>query len=368
MPRKILVACALAAAWLVGAAPSDPPPAETVARLLPHAPPLPRRAADVAAYRARARAALERIMGSLPEPARRVPLEVTVVRAETLAAYTRTFITFVPEPGDRVSACLLVPRGLHGRAPAALCLHEALAMGNAEVVDTWPGSAIPYGRELAERGYVVLATNYPNYGGYRCDPYSLGYGSTTMKGIWNRLRAVDLLCSLPQVDSTRIAVVGHSLGGHNALFSADFDPRIRAVVSSCGFTSLARYAGGGLSPWSAAQYMPRIRTRCHDDPRRMPFGFVDVLALVAPRPVLVVAGREDATFDIRGVRDCVRRARVVYDRMGAAESLDTLFFDSFHRFPPPVRESAYEWLDRQLGPVGDAVGEPKGTAASGSAD
>ena len=67
------------------------------------------------------------------------------------------------------------------------------------------------------------------------------YESGTMKGIWNHIRAVDLLESLPEVDPDRIGVIGHSLGGHNALFVAAFDQRIRAVVSSCGFNAFEDY-------------------------------------------------------------------------------------------------------------------------------
>ncbi len=353
-PRAIVVTWALTLAWLVSVGPAGPPAPDstppTAAR-----PPLPQSPADVPVYREEAREALLRIMGPLPDPGRAVPLDVRIVRAETLATFTREFITFTPEPGDRATACLLLPRRLHGRAPAALCLHEAMPWGLAGVVDTSRSGGMPYGRELAERGYVVLATNYPNYGDYRCDPYSLGYQSATMKGIWNRMRAVDLLLSLPQVDPGRIACVGHSLGGHNALFSADFDPRIRAVVSSCALTSLSRYNHGDLAGWSTPQYMPRIRTECANDATRMPFGFTEVLALVAPRPVLVVAARRDGIFDIQGVRSCVQRARTVYEAMGAAANLDTLFFDGLHDFPRPVRKDAYAWLDRQLGVRASAV-------------
>src|SRR5437763_374951 len=68
-----------------------------------------------------------------------------------------------------------------------------------------------YALELAERGYVTLAPDYPGYGGYKIDVYAKGYASATMKGIVNHRRAVDLLQSLPEVDATRIGCVGHSL-------------------------------------------------------------------------------------------------------------------------------------------------------------
>jgi predicted dienelactone hydrolase len=82
------------------------------------------------------------------------------------------------------------------------------------------------------------------------DVYAAGYVSATMKGIWNHMRALDVLTMLPEVDSERFAVIGHSLGGHNALFLAAFDTRIKAVVSSCGFNSFFAYNGGDLTGWS----------------------------------------------------------------------------------------------------------------------
>ena len=124
-----------------------------------------------------------------------------------------------------------------------LCLHPTWRTGKDEQVgiDARPNRAI--GAELAERGYVVLAPDYPNFGEYEVDPYALGYVSASMKAIWNNMRAVDLLASLPEVDPRRIGVIGHSLGGHNAIFTALFDDRIRAVVSSCGFNAFPHYDG-----------------------------------------------------------------------------------------------------------------------------
>ena len=72
-----------------------------------------------------------------------------------------------------------------------------------------------------------------------------------MKAIWNNMRAIDLLQTLPEVDGQRIGCIGHSLGGHNAMFTAAFDTRIQALVSSCGFTSFAKYYGGNLKGWTS---------------------------------------------------------------------------------------------------------------------
>ena len=71
--------------------------------------------------------------------------------------------------------------------------------------------------------------------------------SGSIKAIWYNIRAVDLLETLPQVDKTHIGVIGHSLGGHNALFTAVFDDRLKAVVTSCGFTPFHDYYGGKVA-------------------------------------------------------------------------------------------------------------------------
>jgi predicted dienelactone hydrolase len=169
-----------------------------------------------------------------------------------------------------------------------------------------------------------------------------------MKGIWNHIRAVDLLQSLPQVDRKRIGVIGHSLGGHNALFVAAFDTRIKAVVTSCGFNSFFAYAGGDLTGWSHAGYMPRIATVYGKDPKRMPFDFTEVLASLAPRPVFINAPLADDNFPVNGVRDCVSAAEPVYQLLGAQDKLTAQHPDCGHDFPPPIRDAAYAWLGRCL--------------------
>src|SRR5207237_6160302 len=98
-----------------------------------------------------------------------------------------------------------------------------------------------YARDLAERGYVVLAPAYPLMANHQPNLKSLGYQSGTMKGIWDNKRGLDLLAGLPMVDKRRIGAIGHSLGGHNAIYTAVFDDRIRVVVSSCGFDSFVDY-------------------------------------------------------------------------------------------------------------------------------
>ncbi|MEA3401705.1 MAG: alpha/beta fold hydrolase [Armatimonadota bacterium] len=291
---------------------------------------------------------MQRVMGQHPGEERRVPLDVEVLEEETGDDWVRRKITYASEPGDRVPAYLLVPDDLEGPAAAMLCLHPTTTIGKAEPAGMGPRVSRQYARELAERGFVTLAPDYPGYGEYDIDPYAMGYASATMKGIWNHQRAIDVLQSLPEVDPERIGAVGHSLGGHNALFVAVFDERVRAVVTSCGFNSFFKYMEGDLSGWSHKGYMPRIINEYDADPSKMPFDFTEVLGAIVPRHVFINAPTGDANFELSGVIDCIEAATPVYELYDAADRLVAVHPECGHDFPPEVREQAWEFLERAL--------------------
>jgi len=296
-------------------------------------------------------ARMQDVMGPLPGDDRRVPLDVQMLEEVALPeGITGQEISYVPEEGDRVPAYLLVPNGMDRKMPAMLCLHQTVDIGKAEPVGLGKNPNLRYAAELAQRGYVTLSPDYPNFGDYQCDPYSMGYVSATMKGIWNHIRAVDLLQSLPQVDGERVGCIGHSLGGHNSMFLAVFDSRIKVIVSSCGFNSFFKYHGGDLSGWSHRGYMPRIASVYENDPAKMPFDFPEVVAALAPRPFFVNAPVRDSNFEVSGVRDCLEAAAAVYELLGAPSNLFAYYPDAGHEFPPEVRECAYTFIDTVLRP------------------
>jgi acetyl esterase/lipase len=291
---------------------------------------------------------MQEVMGPLPAPAK-TPVEVIKLASEETPTFTRIKLHYLSEPGDYVPAYLLVPKGLKRRAPAALCLHQTTKIGKDEPAGLGGNPNLHYAKELAERGFVCLVPDYPYLGENSFDPYQHGYASCTMKGIWNHRRAVDLLHSLPEVDARRLAVIGHSLGGHNALFVAAFDERLKAVVTSCGFTSFAKYYNGDLTGWAGTRYMPRIAERYGKDPARMPFDFPDILTALAPRAVFINAPLGDANFEVSGVRDCVAAARPIYGRIFRADNrLVAAYPDAGHAFPADLRQQAYRFLAQWL--------------------
>lgn len=306
---------------------------------------------------------MQLVMGELPDERKRVPLNVQVLGEHDEGSFLRRKIAFAPEPDDKLMAWLLVPKSILSdrdkKAPAMLCLHQTTQIGKDEPAGLGGNPNLHYAKELAERGYVTLAPDYiggdipevgikGGFGESRSDPYRMGYVSGTMKGIWNHIRCVDLLQSLPFVDGERVGVIGHSLGGYNSLFVAAFDERLKVVVTSCGFTSFVKYRGGDLTGWSHRGHMPLIAKVYGKDPKRMPFEFSEVLAAIAPRPLFINAPLRDEIFDVSGVGDCVAAALPVYALFGEGQGIEVHFPNCEHDFPPEVRDAAYRFVDKVM--------------------
>jgi dienelactone hydrolase len=301
-------------------------------------------------------AAAQEVMGKLPGAEKRCPLDIKLESETDEGAYVRRLITYASEPGDRTPAWLLIPKAaLSGQpAPAVLCLHPTNAEIGHDVVAGLGGKPNrAYAKELAERGYVTIAPSYPHLAKYYPDLEKLGWASGTMKAIWNHLRALDLLDELPQARHGAYGVIGHSLGGHNAIFVAAFDERIKAVVTSCGFDSFQDYYSGAARVWQPGQgwcqvrYMPRLASYA-GRLQEIPFDFHELLAAIAPRPVFVNAPLHDSNFQHASVDQVVAAARPIYALLGAPDNLRVIHPDCPHDFPDAARQEAYALFDRTL--------------------
>ncbi|MCA9133249.1 MAG: acetylxylan esterase [Planctomycetales bacterium] len=303
-------------------------------------------AADWQRRRAHILAGMQQVMGPLPDTNSKCALDVQVLQSEELPTLIRKKITFQAGPGDTIPAYLLIPKNLSGPAPAMLCLH-----GTSGPRGRTAGIGADYPRytlELGERGYVTIAPDYTLLGDNQTDPQALGYASGTMKGIWSHLRAVDLLESLPEVDPQRMGCIGVSLGGHNSLFVAAFDPRLKVVVTSSGFDSFLDYMDGDPTGWCQQRYMPRIETVYHKDPHKLPFDFPEVLAAIAPRALYIHAPQSDSNFKLDSVKRCVAAAQKVYQLLDAEQQMVAVYPPGGHGFPLDARLAAYRFVDRAL--------------------
>jgi pimeloyl-ACP methyl ester carboxylesterase len=291
---------------------------------------------------------LQQVMGRLPDRSQQVPSDVRIHETRMIGPLGRSRLSFRSDTSGRVTAFVFFPAPSLPpvRHPAVLCLQQTNREGKLEAAGISGNPELAHALHLARRGYVTMAPDYPGFGEstYDFKPRH-GYASGTMKAIWDNIRAVDVLSKLKRVDPARIGVIGHSLGGHNAMFTAAFEPRLRVIVSSCGFT---RFHKDDVPSWTGPRYMPRIRTRFGNSADRVPFDFPEIIGMLAPRPFLAIAAKRDRDFDYTGVLDSIDAARPVYGLHAASGSLQAAYPDLKHSFPASSRSLADRFLDRHL--------------------
>ena len=293
-------------------------------------------------------AGLQQVTGPIPGPEKRCALDVRVEEEVDCGDYVRRFVSYASEPGGRVPAYLLLPKtALSGakKAAAILCLHQTRSQGQKVVVGLANSPDDEYGVELARRGYVTLAPPYPLLANYHPDLKSLGYQSGTMKAIWDNIRGLDLLASLPFVRTNGFGAIGHSLGGHNSVFTAVCDERIAVVVSSCGLDSFLDYMDGNIKGWTSERYMPKLLEYSLPE---IPFDFHELIGALAPRPVLLSAPLGDTNFKWRSVDAVVQAAEPVYKLYGKPRNLRVEHPDCGHLFSKEMRAAAYRLFDENL--------------------
>ncbi len=294
---------------------------------------------------------MQQAMGPLPDRTHLAKPDIKVVEEIKGEGYTRQTITFTTEPGDRLSALLYIPDKARkgAKLPAMLALHPTGEKGKLIVAGEGPLENRQYGLELAQRGYVVLCPDYPSFGDSKNYDFDNDrYVSGTMKGVFNHMRCVDLLQSLDFVDPDCIGVIGHSLGGHNAMFVGVFDLRLKVIVSSCGWTPFHDYYGGNIEGWTSPRYMPRLKYVYELNPDKVPFDFYEVVAALAPRPFFSNSPLRDDNFSVEGVRKGIAEAEKIYRLLHAGGNLQVRYPDCGHDFPEDIRQEAYRFIDKTL--------------------
>ncbi|HEV3452473.1 MAG TPA: alpha/beta hydrolase family protein [Acidimicrobiia bacterium] len=303
--------------------------------------------ATLESWQARCRGRLVELLGPWPEP---VPLNLETLDEEHCDGYRQARVVFDSEAGMSVPAYLLVPDDRTEPGPAILACHghgpgKALVVG----LETTEAPHGDYARQLARRGYVVLAPDLRCFGEradwnppdiYACD---INLVHATMAGLspltqnlFDLTRCLDVLEGHELVDPARLGMVGLSLGGTMTLFTAAWDERVAAAVVSGFFSS---WTESHKMPWNmcGSQVLPGMLGRLEH---------VDLGALIAPRPLLVQTGTEDLIFPVAAARKSVSQLGAVYRHLGAEGRLVHDVFEGDHQW----REAGpAAFLDRWLG-------------------
>ncbi len=290
-------------------------------------------------------------------PAKPCDLEPEILGSIARPGYVIERLTFQSRPGVRVTANLYRPEPIEGRSAAVLCVHGHWSWARID-----PGVQVRC-IGLAKLGYVCLCVDAFGAGERAVEPGPGTYhGALLGASLWpadvpliglqayDNRRAVDYLISRPEVDPARLAVTGASGGGNQSLYAGATDDRFQAVVPVCGVGTYEAYLQAACCV-------------CEVNPSGLSYGLTgDLLAMTAPRALLVVSATRDARqFSVEEAAKSLDYARSRFRLLDAAERVRHLPVDAGHGYDKTMREAMYGWLDRWLRGRGDGspVAEPE---------
>ena len=248
-------------------------------------------------------------------------------------------VIFDSVPGLQITANLYLPEPLDEQVPGI-----ALACGHSNIAKAYSGyqkAAI----DMARRGMVVLCFDpfgqgermmwdrvrnrmltYPEHDVLDRAAVLAGTSSSG-EYTWDCVRSIDYLVSRPEVDGAMIGLTGCSGGGTQTTFAATVDDRIAAAVPICFVTSM-RERLLSREPGDSEQYPYNLL--------KLGLEYADFLAMLAPKPVLIAAAKEDY-FPLKGARDTVAMLKRIYDLSGDAEKVDLFEGPGKHGLSDEIR-------------------------------
>ncbi len=254
----------------------------------------------------------------------------------------RQLIEYEGEPGINVRAYLLKPQKVSKRLPAVVALHSTSDYEMLYISGVEKGKIVPFGYNMAKKGYVVICPqcflwHERNERSFEemtrlfqeRHPHSKGMA----KMLFDAQRAVDVLVALDEVDKKRIGALGHSLGAKEAFYLGAFDDRVKVIVSNEGGIGI------DFSNWDAVWYLG-------EDIHQFGHQHHEVLALVAPKPFLLIGG-DSADGEIS--RPYIEAVKPVYNLYGNDNNrLDLFNHGTGHSVHPESERKTYDWMIRYL--------------------
>lgn len=297
------------------------------------------------------RIAVSKTLGDAPEACQRdvgKKISEQAVRDDERGTLKRVIINSC---GNHVVLYTAIPKRVRRGRPLVIALHQTANLGKDEVMGLGGDTLLGYGKAFFDSGYIVIAPdiflageNYNHQIGWDTINFYRDYPRWSSMGRMLRDNLAVSRFAHNAFSPGCTAAVGHSLGAHNALFLAAFDRGIDVVVSSAGFESIAqdRHAERWARD-SQFVYMPLLRPYVKKPaPRDVPWDFDDVLSLVSPRPVLVVQGKRDDSFDSESALSMVVMANDDYDQ--ADKPVETIMHAGGHEFGPLLQNKAIRFV------------------------
>lgn len=295
----------------------------------------------------------EKILKCLGTFPKRTELELNIIEEIDCGDYYRRLIEYNVEENQKVKSYLLIPKSIKQKNPAVLAIHQHASqwdIGKSEVVGIAGNRMFAYGLDLVKQGYIVISPDLlcfesridekfiqdkesqKLYERFEFCKYIQAGSCLQTKYIHDLSVAIDVLETLPFVDKNNIGVIGHSLGGQEAIWITWFDKRIKACISSCGVSTVEVIMKQKILH-NFALYVPGLQKYCDMD---------EVIYQIAPRNILITSGLGDERhFPLEGIEKIEIRNK-------NNENFKSIKFEDGHLFNDQEKEIAYKWLSECL--------------------
>lgn len=297
---------------------------------------------DVKIWQRKLKRKVAQLVGDIPKD--RVPLNVESLWKRDHPLGTIEKIVFTAEPYADVIAYVCLPKDVPPPYTFFVCVqghstgaHNSIGVDrdtNNETIEV--AGDRDFGLGCMRRGLAALCIEQRSFGERRelvqehtakqgchdATMHALMLGRTLIgERVFDVDRGIDYLQTRDDVDMKRIGVMGNSGGGTIGLFAAALLPRIAFAMPSCYFCT---FADSIMSIYHCADnYVPNILKYAE-----MP----DVMGLFAPKPVVLVAGKDDPIFPLKGVRKAFRQLKEIYKAAGAPNQCHLVIGNGGHRF------------------------------------
>lgn len=265
----------------------------------------------------------------------KTPLNAEVFGRIEHEDYTIEKVLLETMPGYYLGGNLYRPKGGAGNYPAVAKPHGHWAYGRLE---NQPLNSTPtLAANLARQGFVVLAYDMVGYNDTMQTPHRFsdpaqqlwGFGPLGLQ-LWNSIRVIDFLESLPDVDSDRIGMTGASGGGTQTFLAAAVDDRIK-------FSAPVNMVSAIMQGGCVCENAPGLRVDTFN---------VEFAAMMAPRPTLLISATGDWTKNLP--QEEYPAVRSIYELYGAADKVEAVQIDAPHNYQKESREAVYRFFARHV--------------------
>lgn len=304
---------------------------------------------DYTSWKKRVSQKLIELLGDMPE--KKVPLNVRIEWEEENGDFIEKRFVFDTEAYASVPCHLLIPKKAKKPCPVVVCLqgHSTgmhISLGRKKYKRDWEatGGDRDFALQAVEEGYAALTieqrgfgerisekswipatrefNEYDRTGCYHPSMVALLLGRTLIgERVWDVSRAIDALEMFDEIDMEKVACTGVSGGGTTTYYAACVEPRIKVAMPACSVCTFVESIG--IMRHCACNYLPNMAKY---------FDMGEIACMIAPRKLIVVAGKKDHGFHIKGSLDAYNIIEKIYQKEKCAENCRLIIGEEGHRY------------------------------------